>query len=280
MNIPYYNATSYKDVIKANRSSFFSSFFILSKEKAHALKVFYAFSRIIDDCVDEIQDPKLQKQALDYYKDQVSTLEVNEKPQHPVINELKTISQKFKIPTKYYQLIIEGCEMDIHKKTYNDFNELYEYCYRVAGVIGLVCIKIFEYNSPHAEEMAISLGLAFQITNILRDIKTDLNIGRIYLPKEDIEEFGYSQADLLLHKYNKEFHNLMNYYFDKALYYYNLAESEFINDKENKLKAAKIMRNVYKATLLKLKKQNYPVFDKRVSLSKIEKLFQIIKALF
>ena len=184
--IPYLKSCHSNDVLKNQSSSFFSSFSFLSEKQKNALKVYYAFSRIIDDCVDEITDAKLQDEALTYYENQVEKI-YNSTPEHPVMKELAKVCQDYQIPKEYLIGLIDGCRMDILQKEYQNFDELYEYCYRVAGLVGLTCMQIFEYQGDDAKDIAVSLGLCFQITNILRDIKSDLSLGRVYLPKFGFE---------------------------------------------------------------------------------------------
>lgn len=238
----------------------------------------YAFFRVIDDIVDEETDPKVKKDLIDSWKREL------EKTYRgltivPLLAELKETIERFAIPHDYFLKLIEGCEMDMTKTRYQTFEELYEYCYRVASMVGLVCMKIFEYRSDTSDQMAIDLGLALQLTNIIRDVGVDFQKGRIYLPQEDLDRFHVSYQDLQDNKPNPAFLELMEFEYQRALTYYQKASPEFGKDKEGKLLAAKIMATVYGKILHKIKKKKYPVKTKRVRLGFGEKMFILLKIL-
>lgn len=198
----------------------------------------------------------------------------------PLLKELKESIDRFQIPQEYFLKLIEGCEMDITKSRYETFDELYEYCYRVASMVGLVCMKIFEYKSQQAEEAAIHLGIALQLTNIIRDVGVDLEKERIYLPQEDLKRFQVAEEDLQTHKYNDAFLRLMNFQYNRALSYYKKSTFIFLADPENKLLAARMMATVYRRILEKIRKRKFPVLHRPIKLSFPEKMGILASSLF
>jgi len=266
-----------EEVTKKSRSNFFSAFRFLEKEKRVALMRVYAFARIIDDAVDEGNDNQKKKEALKFWKTELTSSKSNS---HPVIRELKESMESFRIPEKYFLDLIKGCEMDLVRNRYDTWEELLDYCYHVASTVGLMCLKIFEYNSPTASEMAINLGYAFQITNIIRDVGTDLDIDRIYIPKELLKKFNVTENDLRSRNPNDNFKILMEHLSEKSQSYYNKAATEYTKDTYNKLLPAKIMTQVYHGILCKIQKQNFPVLKKRVSLNFFEKTKILLPAYF
>ncbi|MDO8520356.1 MAG: presqualene diphosphate synthase HpnD [Deltaproteobacteria bacterium] len=261
-------------ITSQSRSNFSGSFLFLPKEKRVAIRRVYAFFRIIDDIVDE-KGAKEAPPLLASWKKELDSAYTGT-PQSQLVKELKESIDRFRIPRDYFLKLIEGCEMDLMKKRYATFGELYEYCYRVASMVGLVCMKIFEYESPTSERTATALGVALQLTNIIRDVGVDLEKGRVYLPEEDLKRFGVTEKDLLEGKRDENFHRLMEFQFERAERYYREGTSEFSSDREGKLLAARIMANVYRKILKKIRKENYPVLQKRVSLSVPEKFFILI----
>lgn len=267
-----------KTITSKSKSNFSSSFFFLPVEKRKAMERVYAFFRVIDDVVDEVENPNLQRELLDSWKRELAKT-YEGLTIVPLLKELKESIDRFKIPKDYFLKLIEGCEMDITKKRYETFDELYEYCYRVASMVGLVCMKIFEYESPTSTESAVSLGLALQLTNIIRDVGTDLEKGRIYLPAEDLKRFNVSESDLKQSRESENFLKLMEFQYQRALNYYEKGFSEFSKDREKKLLAARIMGTVYRRILKKIKKQNYPVLNKKVKLHFFEKVRILVSIL-
>lgn len=269
---------SASNITAKSRSNFSSSFFFLSTEKRLAIKRVYAFFRIIDDIVDEETDPQKQINLLNYWKAELQKTYADS-PSTPITQELHETILRFKIPQKYFSDLIRGCEMDMTKKKYITFDELQIYCYLVASVVGLVCMKIFEYESPTSEQTAIDLGMALQLTNIIRDVGVDFEKGRIYLPQEDLLKFGVSETNLKNKEKTEGFLHLMDFEYKRNLEFYKNGFSEFKKDKEKKLLAARIMGEVYLKILKKIRGQNYPVLERKVKLNFSEKLFLLSRIL-
>jgi phytoene synthase len=267
-----------KTITSRSKSSFSSSFFFLPKSKQIAMQRVYAFFRTIDDVVDEEPDPTRQREHLAFWKQRLIDSQTS-KSDIPILNELAETIRHFDIPIEYFLKLIEGCEMDLQIKRYENFTQLYEYCYRVASMVGLVCMRIFEYHSPTSDQMAIDLGIALQLTNIIRDVGIDLQKGRIYLPAEDLNRFGVSDLDLQLSKSTPQYYQLMEFQYNRALNYYDKASLEFSKDKDNKLLAAKIMSHVYKSLLIKIREARYPNLKIRLRFSFIEKMKLLVPVL-
>lgn len=277
-NIPHIDATSCVEITRNSKSNFLSSFCFLSREKKDAMIKFYAFSRILDDCVDEPTTLQEKETSLKYWKTELLHTYKN-KPQHPVMKELQTVINRFQVPQEYLEGIIHGCEIDLEKNRYRNIDELYDYCHHVAGLVGFVCLRIFENDSPETQKMAIELGKAFQLTNIIRDIKADLALNRIYVPKKIMEIFSYTEEDLMNHVENNNFFKMMKYFAQITESHYHAAFQVLKNDKKGKLKAAKVMASVYHRILKKIIKQKFPVFRKRVSLNPLEKALALVSLL-
>lgn len=268
--IPHITARSASDIAKASGSSFLASFRFLRPDQRVAFNAVYAFFRIADDCVDELATPALKRQALSYWRSELGAV-YHGTPLHPVMRELRDAVARFSLPEEHFTGLISGCEMDIEKSRYETFAELKEYCRLVAGLVGLVCMKIFEYESPTVEQTALATGLAFQLTNIVRDVGADLDLGRIYIPQETMRQHGYSEAALLSREESPAFFRVMEFLHDEAEKNYALAAPELLNDKSGKLMATLAMTRVYHAVLAKIRRKNYPVFRKKVSLNPFEK---------
>jgi 15-cis-phytoene synthase len=261
-----------KEIAKKSKSSFYYAFNLLPSEKREAMNTVYAFCRETDDIVDsgsETDDLKfenLRKWRIELEKS------IKGHSDYSLLNKLgKTIS-KFNIPLDPFFELLKGMEMDLQKKRYLTFDDLQIYCYRVASTVGLMCIEIFGYKHRSAKDFAVNLGIALQLTNILRDIKKDSQTGRIYLPQNELEKFNYSEEDIFKQKYNSSFVDLMQYqvyraekYFEKATEYLNL-------DDKASMFAARAMQHIYHKMLLKIVKANYDVYNGNIKVSGIEKV--------
>lgn len=243
---------------------------LLSREKAAALSKIYAFFRIMDDCVDDVPDPIQKKISLSYWQEETQAM-LSGQAQHPVMKEIADVVKKYAIPSDYLLGLIRGCQMDIDKNRYESFADLSDYCYHVAGLVGLTCLKIFGYQSPTAKQMAIDLGIALQLTNIIRDIKTDLEMARIYVPRDLLKKHGYSEPEFLHKTVNTPFTHVMAELTQKALHHYDAAWPEFAKDQHRQLTAALAMGKIYRALLEKIAQNHFPVFTHKIALTKMEK---------
>ncbi|MDR3668388.1 MAG: presqualene diphosphate synthase HpnD [Ignavibacteriaceae bacterium] len=260
-----------KEIAKKSKSSFYYAFNLLPNEKRDAMNTVYAFCRETDDIVDEGNEPeevkyeKLRKWRIELEK------AVAGHSDYILLNKLgKTITQ-FNIPLDPFFELLKGMEMDLQNKRYLSFDDLATYCYRVASTVGLMCIEIFGYKHKSTKDFAVNLGIALQLTNILRDIKKDSLQGRIYLPQQDLIKFGYSESELLSHTYNAHFVDLMVYESARAQDYFNKATMSLNLDDKGSMFAARAMQHIYHKLLEKIINADYNVFQKNIKVNKIEK---------
>ncbi len=271
-----------RELAKTVQSNFFYSFLFLPKPKRDAIIDVYAFCRAIDDIVDDIVEGVGERsngvdaytqaqQELDGWREELDRLYAG-KPTMPISEKLRHVLKRVPIPKEYFEEMINGCEMDLLRNRYETFEELYQYCYRVAGITGLMCIEIFTYRMPSAKEYAISLGLALQLTNILRDLKEDAARGRVYLPQEDLRRFGYSEEDLANGTINDNFRSLMKFECDRARDYYLLAADCLADEDRPTMTAAVTMGKIYHRLLEQIEQVDYDVFNHQIRLHRPERL--------
>ncbi len=253
-------------VTKQSGSNFVHSFAFLSPERRKAMYAVYAFCQEVDHVVDHPKPGVDIQDALDSWRDQLLAM-YSGTPTFPVAVGLAKHAQTFDIPREYFEELINGVEMDLTIHRYATFTDLYQYCYRVASVVGLICIKVFGTQSPHAEEYAVNLGVAFQLTNILRDIGVDAKRDRIYLPQEDLIRFGYPERDVFAHATTPEFQKLMKFQARRAQGYYAKAQVTIPPEDRKALLVAEIMRGVYGRILSGIAKDPARIFQERVRVS-------------
>jgi phytoene synthase len=250
----------------------------------------YEFCRYTDDLVDEdisidpsieleiISQPIVEKKRrrLAWWRQEVEKCYAGTS-KLPVLKGLHRVIARFKIPKQYFMTLIDGVEMDLVRSRYQSFAELKDYCYAVASVVGLICIEIFGYRYEETKEYAVDLGIALQLTNILRDVKQDAEKGRIYLPREDMLRFGYSENDLLHGTYNWQFIELMKFETARAREYYLRARSHLRRDERITMFAAEIMDAIYFRLLRKIELSEFAVFDRRIKVSTPHKVLIALK---
>lgn len=262
-------------ICKKSGSTFIYSFYLLGAKKRHALEAFYAFCRLVDDAVDLAPNENEAKKNLQFWRSEVETIYAGA-PTHPVSKVLKEAVAVFNIPKKYLEEIVVGCEMDLVKKRYETFAELDLYCYRVASCVGLVCIRIFGAPlTDRLEQGSIALGKALQLTNIIRDVVTDLGQGRVYIPAEDLKQFGVSLSDLGgANSENLNLIDLLYFEIERAKKFYATAWSQFPTEKKERrqLMAAIVMGKFYEAILNKIAKDPMAIFKGKVGLTKTKKI--------
>ncbi|MBI3005458.1 MAG: presqualene diphosphate synthase HpnD [Ignavibacteriales bacterium] len=248
------------------QSNFYYSFLILPKPKREAIETIYAFCRYTDDIVDESASRKEQYARLKQWTKELH-LSLNGESRYAVLNKLSTIIQQFNIPLNHFYDLIKGMEMDLTKKRYKTFTELRQYCYHAASTVGLICAEVFGYKNEDTKQYAMNLGIALQLTNIIRDIKSDAKRGRIYLPLEDLRRFGYSEDELLRGVYNEHFVQLMKFECERAHSYFRKAKASLAEEDKPLFTAARTMGNIYYLLLRRIEKANFDVFSKRIRLS-------------
>jgi phytoene synthase len=256
---------------RKSRSNFFYAFLCLPKPQREALYAVYAFCRIVDDAVDVGENQAAKRKELDRWRAEIAQV-FEGSPEHPAAQRLQEAVKLFPIPREALNEIIAGVEMDLDRSTYRTFEELYPYCYRVASAVGLCCIEIFGYSDVRAREYAVSLGVALQLTNIMRDVQPDARAGRVYLPQEDLERFGVTSDDLAVGRYTPEFLRLMEYEAARAHACYERAWAALPRSDEHRLFAAEIMGRTYFALLETIERRRFQVFGVRVSVPTARKL--------
>ncbi len=281
-----------------SKTNFYYSFSMLPRDEREAMNTVYAFCRTIDDLVDETAEPpdgigedaastiqsnsgvintacgdslSHKRERLALWRREIEKC-YNGESSHAILVPLTKVVQRFRIPKQYFLTLLDGMEMDLVKQRYKTFEELYEYCYSVAGVVGLMCIEIFGYKYEETREYAVQLGVAMQLTNILRDVKADMQKGRIYIPQEDMELFGVQDYDILLEQQSPRLRRLLAYEAARAREYYHSARALLKKDERITMLAAEIMDAIYFRLLEKIELSNFDVFRKRISVSTLHKI--------
>jgi phytoene synthase len=256
----------------ASGSSFYYSFLFLPPEKRRAITALYAFCREVDDVVDECTDPQLAATKLAWWRNEVANL-FAAKPQHPVTRALAPGVGAYGITAERLNDIIDGMEMDLTQSRYLDWAGLERYCYRVASVVGLLAAGIFGYRSPRTLEYARDLGIAFQLTNIIRDVGEDARKNRIYVPMEDLKRFGVTAADILKGNQTPAFCELMRYQAERARTYYARAGQALPDEDRRAQRPGLIMAAIYRALLAEIERDGFRVLKQRTSLTPLRKLW-------
>jgi 15-cis-phytoene synthase len=252
-----------------SKSNLALAFVALGRERRQDITVFYAFCRVIDDIADstELTVPEKARGLTAWRR----WLRKSSPDESAIAGDLRGVIGKYSLAPAMLEEIIDGVEMDLHNVRYNSFEELRLYCYRVASAVGLVSIEIFGYRNPACRQYAIQLGLALQMTNIIRDVGKDLNNGRIYLPQEDLARFGYAEADLRRRQYIDSFVRLMEFEAARAGEFFAQAADLLPREDRRSMVAAEIMRSIYQALLGRMKADGFRVFEKEYRLSRLEK---------
>ncbi|WP_035384514.1 presqualene diphosphate synthase HpnD [Ferriphaselus sp. R-1] len=266
-----------QDKTAKSGSSFTSSFRFLSPERRQAMTALYAFCREVDDVVDECSDENVARITLAWWRGQVEEIYTG-KPQHPVCQALVPVVQQYKLPQEHLLEIIDGMEMDLNRHSYDDFKSLQLYCYRVASVVGLLSAEIFGYTDRKTLKYAHDLGIAFQLTNIIRDVGEDARRGRIYLPLDELARFGVHTNDILDYKETPEFQRLMAFQIERAQKFYDQALSELPHADRKAQRVGLIMAEIYRAVLDEIVASGCHVLKERVSLTPRYKLWLALKA--
>jgi 15-cis-phytoene synthase len=259
-----------KEITKKSQSNLAFAFFSLPKQTRQDITTFYAFCRRVDDAADAPDVPLADRRR--WLQGWRRWLIAGEPSEPGFAGELRVLMHKYKIDPELFEEILLGVEMDLEPARYETFQALYRYCYRVASAVGLVSIEIFGYQNPHCKEYAQKLGLALQLTNIIRDVDRDLqNGGRIYLPLNELKMFGYSAEALQNRTYNSEFVRLMQFQAERAHSFFREAERLLPREDRRSMVAAEGMRAIYHALLRKIERDRFRLFDKRYQLSRLEK---------
>jgi len=267
------NAEDYcQEQAASSGSSFYYSFLFLPANQRQAITAVYAFCREVDDIVDECSETNTALVKLGWWHDEIKRV-FQGQPQHPVGVALGNAIKVFNLEEKHFHSIIDGMLMDTQQSRYQSFDELTTYCYRVASVVGLLAIEIFGYNQPSTRQYAEDLGLAFQLTNILRDVKEDADRGRIYLPLDELQQFNVSEEDLIKGEMNDKLRDLLAFQAQRAEQYYQQAYQQLTSEDRFSQRSGLIMAAIYHALLKRIKKCDYNVFSKPIRLSPLRKFW-------
>ena len=260
-------------ITRQSKSNLALAFVSLGRERKRDITIFYAFCRVVDDIADSDELNVMEKRArLANWRQMLRT----GAPDEPLLaRDVRQLMDKYSLPPDMLEEIVTGVEMDLSIARYPTFEELRVYCYRVASAVGLVSIEIFGYRNPRCREYAIELGLALQMTNIIRDVWKDFQAGRIYLPQDDLVRFHYSEADLGKRQYNEQFIRLMRFEASRAHEFFGRAVAQLPSEDRRAMAPAEIMRSIYEALLRRIELDNFRIFEKEYRLSKLEKAGRI-----
>ncbi|HEU0282280.1 MAG TPA: presqualene diphosphate synthase HpnD [Gallionella sp.] len=261
-----------QDKTAKSGSSFYYSFLFLPPDKRRAITALYALCREVDDAVDECSDANVARTTLNWWRGQVAEVYAG-RPQHPVAQALLPVVKQFNLAQEHLLEIIDGMEMDIDQPRYPDFKSLQLYCYRVASVVGLLSAEIFGYSDRQTLKYAHDLGIAFQLTNIIRDVGEDARRNRIYLPMDELQQFGVAAADILHARETENFQSLMAFQVERAQRYYRQALDHLPAADRKAQRAGLIMAAIYRTTLDEVVASGCHVLKERVSLTPLRKLW-------
>jgi len=253
-------------------SSFYYSFLFLPENRRRAITALYAFCREVDDVVDECTDPGVARVKLAWWRKEIATA-YHGRPQHPVACALAEVAREFNLAEEHLQEIVTGMEMDLDIDRYPDFAALERYCYRVAGVVGLLSAKIFGYQDKRTLEYAANLGLAFQLTNIVRDVGEDARRGRIYLPLDEMERHRVTVADIAAARETDAFRRLIEFQIDRALDYYRRALDALPAVDRRAQRAGLVMAAIYRTLIDEIRADGCRVLTRRIKLTPLRKLW-------
>jgi phytoene synthase len=253
-------------------SSFYYSFLFLAPERRRAITALYAFCREVDDTVDEATDASLARIKLAWWRTEVSTM-YKGTPTHPVTQALKPHLDVYHLEEQHLQAIIDGMEMDLDQSRYLDYPGLRKYCWHVAGVVGILSASIFGFSNPQTLQYAEKLGLAFQLTNIIRDVGDDARRGRIYLPVNELQQFGVTAQDLLSARHSEKFEALMRFQTERAQAMYEEALALLPKEDRRAQRPGLMMAAIYRTLLDEIARDNFHVLNQRISLTPLRKLW-------
>jgi phytoene synthase len=259
---------------KASRSgsSFYYSFLFLPPLRRRAITAFYAYCREVDDVVDECTDINVAHTKLAWWRNEVAAIYTGN-AKHPVALALAALLPEFKIAQEQLQEIIDGMEMDLTQHRYRDFAALQKYCHLVAGVVGLVSAEIFGYTNPRTLEYAENLGMAFQLTNIIRDVGEDARRDRIYIPVDELARFNVTATDIMHARHSEAFEQLMAFQTARALEYYARAMALLPQEDRRAQRPGLVMAAIYRTLLEEIRADGMRVLNQRTSLTPLRKLW-------
>ena len=245
-------------------TSFYYSFLVLPPRKRNAIIAVWDFCRAVDDAVDEEESEERAASALTVWRAELASCYNGSRPSSSQAQALQGFVREFNLPRQPFEDLIDGVEMDLRHARYPTFEALSEYCRRVASTVGLVCVEIFGYQNPATRDYAVNLGMALQLTNIIRDVAADLRRGRVYLPEEELRRFGVSEAELRAGTVTPPVRALLAHQGTRAREYYRRAAAALPREDARSLVAAEIMGAIYFEILRRIERSGYDVFSRRI----------------
>ncbi|MGH9681630.1 MAG: phytoene/squalene synthase family protein, partial [Candidatus Acidiferrales bacterium] len=265
-------------VARAAASNFYYAFFMLPPAKRDALCALYAFMRLVDDVSDTVGDMSEKQRGLARWRAALDDAVAGEASGHPILPAFVDTIRRFRIPPRYFHDLISGAEMDLTIGDYPTFDRLREYCYRVAGTVGLTCLHVFGFSDPHAPDLAEKLGIAFQLTNILRDVPKDHEMGRVYLPHADLKKFGVRAEQLARGPLSPGLRGLLEFEAARAWGFYGEGIELLPLVHADSRAALWALTRIYSSLLRRIEERGYDVFSERVRLSTSEKAGILLRA--
>lgn len=263
-------------LVRRARSNFFWAFVFLDRERRDAIFSAYAFARHTDDLVDEAGSVDDARSGLKAWRNELAACYAG-RPSTPITKALHDTLDRFPIPAQHFEALIDGVEMDLTHRRYESFEALYAYCYRVAAAVGLICIEIFGYRNPRTQDYAERLGIALQLTNILRDIAEDAARDRIYIPADELNRFGCSEGRILQSQHDDAFTDLMKFQVARAKRYYQGAAASLAPEDTKTMFAAETMGSIYRGILDRIEDRDYRVLEERVTIPTATKVGIAVK---
>jgi 15-cis-phytoene synthase len=267
-------------ITRKSASNLALAFVLLPKAKRDGMSALYAFCREVDDVADNESLPVAERrERLAAWRADIRRACGKEAPEFPVNRELQPVIHQYHLPYEHFDALLQGVEMDLEIKRYEHYEELELYCYRVASVVGLLSIEVFGYEDPACRDYAVSLGKALQLTNILRDVRTDAERGRIYLPLSELGRFKLTPEEILRLEYSPRFQDLAHSVAQRARHYYRLARETLPAADHRSMVAAELMGSVYWRLLRKLERQHFNVFGPELTrLNKAQKALLVLRS--
>ena len=274
-----------RSIARNAASNFYYAFYMLPRPKRDALCAIYAFMRLVDDASDApvsavaaTDENALRRATLSRWRVLLDKCLAEDTSGHPILPAFADVVKRYRIPSRYFHDLISGAEMDLAERRYTTFEALREYCYRVAGTVGLTCVHVFGFEDPHVLELAQSLGIAFQLTNILRDIGPDLALGRVYIPAEDLSRFGSSVAELERGVVTPSIRELLRFEAERAWKFYREGARLIGKVDANSRAALWALARIYSSLLARIEERDFDVFSMRVRLNTAEKARILLRA--
>lgn len=266
-----------QDKAANSHSSFYYSFKFLPETKRRAITALYAFCREVDDVVDECKDESIARSKLNWWRNEIKNLYAHQ-PQHPVTQAIEPLLKEFNLAEEYFLEIIDGMEMDLDYSSYASFKDLSLYCYRAASVVGLLSAEIFGFNNRMTLKYAHDLGMAFQLTNILRDVREDAQRGRIYIPQDELAQFNVTPQDLNRPITSDAVKALFKHQADRAREFYHKAYNNLPEEDRFNQKTGLIMASIYSSILDEIELDDFNVLEHKIKLTPLRKLWLAWKA--